>query len=109
MAQKMNSEQEQEEIRKMAAQLWHEETLLEQASKQVLDRQRREQLEKQKRANEMKVNNTKCISYPNSKKTHHYCKNLQFIGVETRGQGKLWSYSKTFRFLNLSKFLQRDK
>lgn len=59
LAQKLNSEQEQEEIRKLAAQLWHEEALLEQASKQVLERQRREQLEQQKRANQMKVNGTK--------------------------------------------------
>ena len=56
MAQKMNSEQEQEEIRKMAAKLWHEEVLLEQASKQVMEKQRREQLEHQKRINEKKVN-----------------------------------------------------
>lgn len=60
MAQKMNSEREQEEIRKMAAQLWHEEVLLEQASKQVQERQRREQLEQQKRLNEKKVNDTLC-------------------------------------------------
>ena len=39
MVQKMNSEQEQEEIRKMAAKLWHEEVLLEQASKQVMEKQ----------------------------------------------------------------------
>ena len=58
MAQKMNSEREQEEIRKMAAQLWHEEVLLEQASKQVQERQWREQLEQQKQIDEKKVNDT---------------------------------------------------
>ena len=57
MAQKMNGEQVQEEIRKMAAQQWHEEALLEQASKKVFERQLREQLEQQKRTNEKKVNN----------------------------------------------------
>lgn len=56
MAQKMSSEQEQEEIRKMAAKLWHEEALLEKASKQVLERQRQEQLEQQKRINQKKAN-----------------------------------------------------
>lgn len=56
MAQKMNREQEQEEIRKMAAKLWHEEVLLEQASKQVQEKQWREQLEQQKIMNQKKVN-----------------------------------------------------
>ena len=56
MAQKMNREREQEEIRKMAAKLWHEEVLLEQASKQVQEKQWREQLEQQKIMNQKKVN-----------------------------------------------------
>lgn len=56
MAQKMNREKEQEEIRKMAAKLWHEEVLLEQTSKQVQEKQWREQLEQQKRMNQKKVN-----------------------------------------------------
>ena len=58
MAQKMNSEQEQEEIRKMAAKLWHEEVLVDQASKQVMEKQRREQLEQQKRINQKKVSDS---------------------------------------------------
>ena len=56
MAQKMNREREQEEIRKMAAKLWHEEVLLEQTSKQVQEKQWREQLEQQKIMNQKKVN-----------------------------------------------------
>lgn len=56
MAQKMNREREQEEIRKMAAKLWHEEVLLEQTSKQVQEKQWREHLEQQKRMNQKKVN-----------------------------------------------------
>ena len=55
MAQKMNSEQEQEEIRKMAAKLWHEEVLQEQANKQVQEKQWQEHLEQQKRINQKKV------------------------------------------------------
>lgn len=55
MAQKMTNQQEQEEIRKMAAQLWHEEALLEQTGKQVFEKQRRQQLEEHKRANQIKV------------------------------------------------------
>lgn len=58
MAQKMNGEREQEEIKKMAAQLWHEEVLQEQASKQEQERQWREQLEQQKKINQKKVNDT---------------------------------------------------
>ena len=54
MAQKMNREREQEEIRKMAAKLWHEEVLLEQTSKQVQEKQWREQLEQQKIMNQKK-------------------------------------------------------
>ena len=52
MAQKLNSKRKQE-IRKMAAKLWHEEVLPEQASKQ--EKQRQEQLEQQKRINRKKV------------------------------------------------------
>ena len=59
----MNSEQEQEEIRKMAARLWHEEVLLDQASKQVMEKQRREELEQQKRINQKKVNDSISIYY----------------------------------------------
>ena len=55
MAQKMNNEREQEEIRKMAAKLWHEEVLLEQANKQVQEKQWREYLEQQKRISQKKV------------------------------------------------------
>ena len=53
MAQKMNSKREQEDIRKVAAKLWHEEVLPEQASKQK--KQRQEQPEQQKRINQKKV------------------------------------------------------
>ena len=57
MAQKMNRERQQEEIRKMAAKLWHVEVLLEQTSKQVQEKQwRGEQLEQQKRMNQKKLN-----------------------------------------------------
>ena len=53
MAQKLNSKREQEEIRKMAAKLWHEEVLPEQANKK--EKQWQEQLEQQKRINQKKV------------------------------------------------------
>ena len=53
MAQKMNGKRKQEDIRKMAAKLWNEEVLPEQASKQ--EKQQQEQLEQQKRINQKKV------------------------------------------------------
>ncbi|XP_065896692.1 coiled-coil domain-containing protein 177-like [Dysidea avara] len=50
MAQKLSSQQEQEELKKMAAKAWHEEALLEQTTKQIQERQYREQLEEHKKA-----------------------------------------------------------
>lgn len=56
MAQKLSSQKEQEEMRKMAAKVWHEEALLEQTSKHIQERQYREHLEEHKKAVKQQVN-----------------------------------------------------
>jgi len=56
MAHKLSSQKEQEELRKIATKMWHEEALLEQTSKQIQEKQYREHLEEHKKAVKQQVN-----------------------------------------------------
>ena len=57
MAHKLATQQEQEEVRKMAAKVWHEEALLDQTSKQIEERQHREYLVEHNKAVQQQVSN----------------------------------------------------